>query len=1853
MKKLSLSQFTLVLLAFTLFYSCEPRKKKPPVFNPEFANYIAAYTSGVISISSGIKIVLVKEIDSASYTVGDIPGKIFRFSPEISGKSKWLDHRTIVFEPDENIKSGELYDVKFDLGNFIDVSEELSIFEFQFQTIKMSFELYHELEPDRNNRTLVSLKGSVISSDFIENSKVEKIVRAILDNQQMEISWQHKSDGLTHEFNIDNIERKDNSQTVTISWDGKSIGVDDSGRESVEIPPLSEFKVLDVKIKQNPQEIVVMFSDPLDEKQDLQGMIRLKDGTALNTIIQGSRIKAYTDTRETGENELIVGEGVKSIFGSRLKEPYSIIISFEELKPQVEFLGNGVIIPHIDGLHVPFKAVNLKAVDVELIKIFESNIGQFLQVNNIGGHSDLRRVGRPVFRKKIDLDSDKSLDMGQWNVFSLELTDLIQKEPGAIYRINFSFRQQYSLYNCGEESVDGDEDDPEENAWDDPGPESSYWDDAGYYYYYYYPPGFNWSERDNPCDISYYNEDHFPSRNILSSDLGIIAKEGAGNIMNIVVTDIITTEPIPGASIELFNFQHQIVGKAQTNSQGIARIDLNSKPFLLKAIKGKQVGYLRVDDGTSLSLSKFDVSGVEVKEGVKGYIYGERGVWRPGDSLYLTFILEQKDTQIPQNHPVTFELINPRNQIIERIVKTKGQNGFYDFRTATDPDALTGNWTAKVKIGGALFTKRIKIETVKPNRLKIKLDFGTQMISVKDRETKAHLNVSWLTGATAGNLKATIDMMLTQTRTKFKGYDNYEFDDPSKQFYDVEDNVFDGRVNDLGNAVFNINMPVARSAPGMVKASFSTKAFEESGEFSIDYTSIDYAPYSSFVGLMLPEGDHRGMLLTDTTHTVDIVTVDPDGKAVSINNLSVKVYKVEWRWWWNASDDDLASYFGRTYREAVIDETISTVNGKGEFNFRIEYPSWGRYFIHIKDNQSGHSTGKTCYIDWPGWAGTPKRSDPQSATMLVFSADKEKYEVGDNCVISFPSGGAGRALVSIESGSDVIETFWIQAMDKQTEFSFEVKPEMTPNVYVNITFVQPYEKTNNDTPIRLYGVIPVMVEDPQTILYPEIEMPDVLKPEEKVTIKISEKNNRPMTYTIAVVDEGLLDLTHFKTPDPWKSFYSREALGVKSWDMYEYVLGAYGGTIEQMFAVGGGADEKPDAAKQANRFKPVVEFLGPYYLNRGSQLHTFKMPNYVGSVRTMVVAGNNQAFGSADKTTPVKQPLMILATLPRVLAPEEQVTLPVTVFAMEKKVKSVDIEVEVNDLFELETASRGIKFTSTGDQVINFDLKVKEAIGIGKVTVTASSGSETSSYSIELNVRNPNPPVTRIISDVIEAGKSSESAYTMPGISGTNKGVLEISALPPMNLEKRLQFLIKYPYGCGEQTTSAVFPQLYLDKLMELRQSQKIRINKNIKSGIARLKAMQLSNGGMVYWPGGSYANDWLTSYVGHFMLEAEKQGYSLPIGFKENWVNYQKRASDQWSPYAEDYHGYYRQRDMVQAYRLFTLSLAGNPVIGAMNRLKETANLSIQARWLLAAAYVMIGQPEVSKGITADLGSNIEKYTAMSETWGSSLRDRAIILYTLSLMDDRNKGLPLLKEISKRLNTDSWYSTQTTAFCLVAVSTFTSGSEAGSKKLNFEYQVNSNEKKPVNSIVPLYQADLPEEPANGNVQVTNTSDAIIYSTITLTGVPATGEMTTSENNLGLTIKYIDMKGNPVNVKQLLQGTDFMAKVTISNPGLIGTYKDLALTQIFPSGWEITNMRLADFENAYTVDQPTYQDIRDDRVYTFFDLKGGEKSTFVVLLNATYLGKFYLPGIQCEAMYDNSINATIAGGWVEVVEPWE
>ena len=1852
----------MVISLFLGLQSCKTKITEEIIPSSKFAPYISAYTGGGIFENAPIRIEFTNEHPDA-VPGEEVKGKPFSFTPSLSGKAYWVDNKTIEFVPNEgSMKPDILYKTSFRLGDFVTVEKDLRLFEFTFQVVKRGFSIdlkslyIHASDPE-----MVTVRGELRFSDTVNADELQKIIIIkTTDNQSLTAQIDATASPLVYDFTISNINKANTEITLKVEVNGKELGVDKVVTREVIIPAKDVFSFLSAnRITEPDNGIEVIFSEPLSTSQDLKGLIEL-EGASVQLQIKDNIVNVFFEEKSREVLILRVNAGIESVTGKKLEESSSVEFVGQVEKPRIEMDINGTILPDARNLVIPFRAVSLRAVDISVIRIFESNVLTFMQTNTLESSNELRRFGRIVLKKTIHLDEDKSHDLYRLEDYFIDLSGLIKQEQGAIYRIVLSFKQEYSLYPCeGEvkESAGGALQTSSRFIDETEELEDTYWDTPQSYYYYegedYDWRYYDWNERDNACHPAYYMvPERKLSCNVLATNLGLIVKRNANNKLWVAVNDILDTSPITGAEVTAYNYQLQPIGTVRTDADGFGVINCKGVPFIVTASQSGQKTYLRVVDGEEQSVSRFDVDGKVLSKGLKGYVYGERGVWRPGDTLHISFIMEDRERRIPDKHPVSIELYNPQGQFYNKYISTNGVNGFYTFQVPTDADAPTGSWNAYVKVGGASFHKALRIETIKPNRLKINMTFQNEMIRVSNGSYNATLSSSWLTGATASNLKSKVEMRLSRAGTYFPGYEKYTFINPASNFITSNTEIFNGTLNNEGSVNFGFEVPEAADAPGMLRANLTTRVFEPGGDASINTLSVPFSPFESYVGINLNQPDNR-TIETDKDHIFNIVTVNADGKPTNRSSLEYKVYRVGWSWWWERRNESIASYINNSSYTPVISGELKTVNGKASFKLRIDYPNWGRYLVYVKDTENGHATGGMVYIDWPEYRGRSDKSDPDGVKMLSFTTDKESYESGETVTAIIPASSDGRALVAIENGSSVLHREWIKVSAKEdTKYQFKITPGMAPNVYLHISLLQPHAQTTNDLPIRLYGVMPILVTDKETILEPQIKMPDVLRPETEFSVTVSEKTGKAMTYTLAIVDDGLLDLTSFKTPNPWPEFYVREALGISTWDMYDNVIGAYAGQLGSLFSIGGdeaikGADEK------ANRFRPVVKFLGPFTLGKGgNNTHKITLPMYVGSVRTMVVAGQNGAYGNAEKTTPVRTPLMLLSSLPRVLSTGEEIVLPVNVFAMENHIKEVTVNVETSDNLKLtDGARKTITFKKTGDQLVDFRIKTGFLTGKEVVRITAGGNGENTKETIEIDVRNPNPVITRFENKLLSAGETGELDYHLTNNARGNWINLEASRIPSIDFSRRFDYLNNYSHSCTEQIVSKAMPLLFITMFKDVDNTELTMIKTNIQYAIRRLYERQLPDGGFKYWPGNTNANDWVSSYAGIFLVMASEKGYAVNPSVLSKWKKYQSKIAKSWtSPADKKEYWYGWQQHYQQAYRLYSLALAGVPELGAMNRLKETKDLPLQCKWTLAATYALSGKKNIGEELIFKEETTVKPYSSFNNVYGSSSRDEAIILEALVFLGREKEAFLQAQRISAKMTKDLYLETQSTAYLLMAMGRL---AEKISGTVDFEWTLNGKKQTAVKSPKALHQISIPTSPVNGKVQVKNNGNGSLYvdlisrTQLTVDTIPAFA------NNLRIDVWYVDMNGATIDIKKLKQGTDFKAIVKVTNNNLASEYNNIALTHIVPSGWEIFNERMIGSQGGATTDlgsNYSYQDIRDDRVLTYFDIGKGQYNTkeITIRLQATYAGKFVLPAIQCEAMYDITAQGKTSAGEVVV-----
>ena len=1835
---------------------------------PSWSQHVVSYDQGWISSEQPIIVHFAHDVISQEQLNQKIEG-VVNISPHVELDAVFQNTDQLSLIPSQRLPSGQAFSISLPPEKFEGVPENLGPLKFQVQVLKQEYELrVSGLVPGANKGSM-TLTGSIRTADTVENKEIEKTLSLVQKEQNLNVQWQHSNDRLNHSFTIEGILRGEKTEKVELHYSAANLGVDKQGVHTIDVPALDQFSVTALRTVQHPDQYVeVSFSEALDRNQNLNGLVRLA-GKPSRVRVDGSYLRIYPSGKQSGVLQLEIDDTIKSTKKIPLAEAYKGEVTFISELPGVRFTGKGSIIPPGKDLRVPFEAINVNAVWVTAFKVFEENIPQFLQNYNVTSSSLDNRSGRYLWRKKITLPS---VPFDQWQSYDIDMNELMDKHEGSIVNLTLSIDQSTTAYNC----PDAEGPKQETTLQNYEGPQMVEYEQRPEWFRKYYSKQNGYvtrAQRRDPCHFSYYNyygsQNVRTSKNFLVSDIGLMVKKGSSHQLHIVATGIQSGKPEKNTRIHVYNYQHQLLASGSTDSKGMITLKPSSAGFYIVAEKGKDRGYIRLPRNEALPTSLFDTGGEKVSKGIKGFIYGERDVWRPGDNIYLTFVLQDKENRLPEGHPVSIDFFDPRGTKVTTQTNSSPVGDLYTFALRTEESSPTGSWRAVVRVGGEYFDKVIKIETIVPNRLKVDITPAETPIKAAHAPLRAELFAQWLNGAKAGGLRADSEMKLVPKKTQFDGWNQYIFDDPASSFKQYKNKVFSGQLDKDGRAAFNLNLDRIRQAPGKLKATFVTRVFEKSGNFSTAIRSEEVLPYENWVGLNIPKGSgYRDAIARDKDHTIHFLSLDSDAKPVAKRKLNLSVYKISWRWWWDQSEENLANYVRGRHSHRLINEDIET-DEKGLASWLLEKNKykWGRHLIRVCDTESGHCAGKEVYLGW-SWSN---QVNPDAATQLMLATDKERYTVGDTARIKIPELAQGTILYSIENGSDVLQQKWLDLKPGATSFDIPITADMSPNVYVNAVLLLPQAERKSDAPIRLYGITPLLVDDPDSRIVPVIESPESVRPSSSFEVTISEKNNRTMSYTLAVVDEGLLGITGYNAPDPHDKFYRREALGVMTWDIFDGVIGAYEANLQRLLRIGGGDGGKGAKRKKQRRFPPVVKFLGAFTLPAGeTKKHVIELPQYMGAVRVMAVAADEGAYGKAEKTVTVTQPLTLLATLPRVLGPNEKVSLPVNVFVNNKTIREVEVKVTSDDLFTVKEPVKTLHFDSPGDQIAMLELEVNNKVGMGTVTVEARSGDEFATQTIHIESRSANVMTSMQKTKLLQPGEVWVPSVKPHGMDNTNTASISVGSFPPLNLDHRLGYLIRYPHGCLEQTTSAIFPQLWLNNLIDLSEKQKLDIQDNVDTAVNKFRGFQSTAGNFSYWPGQSYSNDWASTYVTHFLVEAKELGYAVPQNMLDDALKYLRGQ-------ASSFNEKQQYARLVSAYQLYVLAISGTPDLASMNRLRENllrdkdnehVNQRV-ARWNLAAAYQVLGLQDVAQELVKHAQNQIEEYRAGNYTYGSSVRDRAMLLLTYHQLQDETAAWDEAEELARLLSQRNWYSTHSTAWALLALSKYAKDRKGESHQFSISEIKGA---KPVNhqqgfsweaieSIATIYQQPIaPESLAQSSFAVRNDSDRPLHAQITTAGIPAEGQEEAFSKGLTLDVTFTDMEGNALDVKSLPQGQDFIAEVTISSDWQRHSYKieDIAMTMVMPSGWQIRNERL---EGDALQENLDYQDIRDDRVLSYFSLwknyywyyryndRNRNEQTIRVTLNASYAGRFYLPGWEVASMYDDDIKANNVGQWVEVV----
>lgn len=1785
--------------------------------DPELFGWVKSHSYGTLD-PQGIIEFKLGEKAIQFFKDEDIPTGVLKrcpliLSPNIPGECQFQSDK-VLYIPTSSFETGTLYDIAIDLSYFKEFTN--TYLKWQQRVPDRHFQVHFEPLIAWSDGRGFRLKGSVQTSILFEREIIEKGL-SLAAPHPVNIKWlETDSIAKDFQFELTQLPAKAEAYDLVFTMDADHFDREEDWVHTTSIPHLKRFDIIDSRWVSGANPYVLLsFTKPLDSKQSLQGLIT--HSSIENIIKDGSQVKIYTSSRHRSGFTLRLSKNIRDINGNSLSAKKVIQVNKTAEKPSLKILGKGNVLPSRgEKARIYFEAQALKQIRFRVLQINDVNMVQYLQVNQLSGMKEMNRTGETIMDTLVTLQSLKSHGGLK---YGLDVDSLMRNSKGSMLHYEISFDPSMIDYSCADSSFIEDYQLPAEGA------EQSFWDYSGY--------GYWWENEDNPCHPAYYDNHTIKvSKNVIASDLGIIAKTSDKKKLWVSVRNLLNAEPETGIWVRVKNFQGRTLVEAKTNSDGFVEFDSQDEAFVVEAQKKDDRNFLKLRTHHQLSISDFDVQGSQASSGIQVYQYGERGVWRPGDTLYLTAILHDPQKELPPALGVKMDLRNPQGNRVHHTVIRESLNGFYHWKVVTDPQAATGTYSWNLRVAGQVFKKNIKIASIKPNRLKVAMTFSDSTEKVV--QTGDHVTISsrYLHGASAGGLKARLYLTTSPQSTVITQSSAYHFDDMVRTYSGDKSLLWSGSLDHNGQQDLELTFDKFEGAPGQLKAFFEAEVSESGGQ-SVRYESKVLNPYDTYIGLKLPPGDRaRNMLLTDKDHQIEVVARTPQGKSIKATQVEMKFYKLSWKWWWHKQDD---LNFLNSSSTRLLNEEIIEVDGKANWKIHVKYPDWGRYLVRACDLDGGHCSSKIVYVDWPGWAGRAQSGEVSGPQILAFSTDRKKYKIGDIVKVKVPSSHQGYFWVSLENGSRVVSHFWKKASRGENEIEIKIPEGSSPNAYVSVVLIQPADGRKNDLPVRLYGVTPIDIEDSSTLLQPILEHKKVFKPNSSVQLNVSEKNGQAMTYTVAMVDEGLLDLTNFKTPNAHKEFYKKQTLAIRTYDLYDDIIGVYEGNLDHLLAVGGGGSNR--GRKSVKRFRPMVRYLGPFHIQAGeSKVHDVIMPSYVGSVRMMVVAGDRRAkvFGSTESTAPVRQDIMIQGTLPRVLGPNEEVSMALQVFNMSDKPKSVNWNLtEFPELTSLAQTKGKIKLGAKQDTIIRVPLKVKSVLKGTHVSFEARSGRDISQDKIDFEIRTPTTKIRESQSQVLKPGEILEVKGDLEGFEEHQKVTLNVSQGEPLYIEDHLQRLVQYPHGCVEQTTSKAFPQLFLEDLVDLTPSEKIRVDEHINAAIAKLEKYQTPQGLLSYWPGQNQPAEWASIYVAHFMTEAKKRGYVVNDQFYNKLLNALKKKANRWrTPVSNTY----RNHDMrEQSYRLYVLSLAKQVPMSALNRLYESRKLDGELSWLVAAAYFNKGRQDMASKILEDKQSDLifdDQYDGHS--YGSNLRDQSMLLNLASQMGDEETAFKYGSALSKRISNTRYLSTHEASWSLMALASWQKKFIQG-KSLNIKLDQQS-----IVSKKPTIKKILQIKDGSYHSQIKNLGEGVLFVQWVKEYHPI--EETSHSKGLRLAERYSALEGTPLDYKKLKSGDDVILKLEVSNTSG-KNLENIALTKMIPSGWEFLEIP----QENKGVD---YQDVRDAKAHYYFDLKKGQSITIKIPIKASYVGRYFMSGASVESMYQMDIRSKVKGEWVVVTQ---
>jgi len=1413
---------------------------------------------------------------------------------------------------------------------------------------------------------------------------------------------------------------------------------------------------------------------------------------SVRSTSSNTNMKIYGNFLPGKSYPLMVSKGLKANNSTTLKSNYTETHSFPDLDSKIKFTESGNYIQLHGSMLMPVKSVNQNRAHVTLYKIHDNNISHYLTGADDYDVGNTYQYAQKLCSTSYELNTPKN----EWATTYLDIKEMTKGVPG-IYHVSM----------------------------------------GGYYH-------------DERCG---YDND----RILFISDIGLSAKQ-SDNDLFIWANSLSSNTAVTNAQVSVYTFQNQLIYSGTTAGDGTIRFErkvTDEEPFAITVTKGDDIAVMTFNK-TALDKANFKTGGKKyLTKGYEAFIYSDRGIYRPGETVHLESIIRGVKHALPGSFPVQFTVRRPDGVLAKKESVTISDNGHAGLSIDLPDEARTGEYTASLSIPGndsLEATYRFKVEMFVPDTIKLTLKPDRKKYTPADI-VYIDVDAEHLFGAKAAGLKLKTKYAFVPVDFSHPDYKGYSFNDSKREArqrnftHAPEILDADGKTrlgiplyDHLKNAVtdYNISICSTVSEPGARSVSAYTTR------------RIHTQPY--YVGVAR---ENETFASPGNAESFKLCTIKPNGeKVLTVEQEFVAVlYKQTTSW--VLKDVNGYKRWEVNYSEKQVSE--QAVNS-GLDKFVVTPPKAGEYRL-VVTTANGISSDITfeCH---DGYNSSISKSRPDR---LEITQDKKQYKVGETARVIVKSPFAGTAMLTVETDR-VVKHIPFTMDGQMKELDIPITKEFGNSFYFAVSVLRDLKTNHPLATNRAFGMVPVSVEYVANKLKPEIKVQSDIEPGQELPISIT---TRPGTaVTIAVVDEGICQLTNFVTPDPFASFFTKRAHNVNAYDIYSMMLKDTDRLkVGEDSVFGGGGFFNGDARMlnpiQSERFKSVALWSGVLTADEnGKTDHTFTVPShFIGRLRVMAVADTNDSFGSAQSSTKVVQPIVIKPSFPRFLAPSDTFETPVRVFNMTGKVS--DIKVTLSTGSEGSIQSQTVALADGQEKLVLFNSTAPTTLGVVKYTVTATSGDDKSQFTYELPVR-PIMPLTALTG----SGTITDStSFSFPSnwVEGTDKTQLCLAPLPALKYANAMKYVMDYPYGCIEQTTSRTFPLLYLGDLAQMASDKTINrgdITKFVEHGIQRILSMQLSNGGFSMWPDGTYAYEWGSIYATHFLVEAGHAGYKVPAQQVGNAIDYlNSLLSREWRSGGCDL------SPMHEKYALYTMALAGSADRSWAMRLYELDDeMNEPSRAQLAVIMKKLGKHSLATELLDMKRPVVSKSKELSGSLKSSIRDAAIMLHCYQEIAPNHANVAkLIRRLNSGIDNGRWGSTQENGWALLALGSYTKRTQS-SNDYTASVTIDGEE---VATVAHTSRVKLsPENAAGKKVDIKFDGKGKLYYFWSMSGIPKTKEIEDFDNKVTVRRTIYNTDHTKADLNNLKSGEQYIVKLKINSEQV---YENMTISDLLPAGLEI------------------------------------------------------------------------------------